>query len=77
MLRKIALSVAALVVAVGLAVGASLLTPARKPPAQTVDLVRATKLTCVGEGRARDAELPVDRRAERVCELVEPAPQRP
>ena len=31
----------------------------------------------VGEGRARDAELPVDRRAERVCELVEPAPQRP
>ncbi len=51
MLRKVLLSLAAIVVAVGLAVGASLLTPARKPPAQTVDLVRATKLTCVGAGR--------------------------
>lgn len=52
MLRKLLISVAAVVVAVALAVGASLISPLRRPPAQTIDLVRVTKLTCLPSGRA-------------------------
>lgn len=52
MWRRLAVSVLAVAVAVGLAVGVSLITPLRRPPAQSVDLVRSTRLTCLPAGQA-------------------------
>ncbi|NHB85684.1 hypothetical protein G7085_16690 [Tessaracoccus sp. HDW20] len=50
--RRLLYSFLAVALAVGIAVGLSLLSPLRRPPAQTVDLVRSTRLTCLPAGRA-------------------------
>lgn len=52
MLRRLALSLTSVVLVVGLAVGLSLISPLRRPPAQTVSLIHATRLTCLTAGRA-------------------------
>ena len=51
MLRKLAATLAAVALTVGLAVTLSLISPLRRPPAETVELVRATKLACATAGR--------------------------
>lgn len=52
MIRRILVTLVAFLVIGGLAVGLSLLTPARVPASATVDLPRTTRMTCLQSGDA-------------------------
>lgn len=52
MWRRLAISAVAVLLAVAVAVGIALISPLRRPPAQSVDLVRSTRLTCLPAGQA-------------------------
>lgn len=52
MIRRLGVSVAALLLAVAVAVGLALISPLRQPAAEVIELPRSTALTCIPPGQA-------------------------
>ncbi|MHA6511236.1 DUF5719 family protein [Tessaracoccus sp. Z1128] len=52
MIRRAAMSLAALALIVAVAVGLALISPLRKPPTDAIELPRSTRLTCIPAGSA-------------------------